>query len=68
MGLILKEMNLENTAAEYTGKSWRGDIGVLSANVDKIKKELGFSPKVGLEEGISKTIKYLREDMSEKTK
>ena len=41
----------------YTGKSWKGDITVLTADITKIK-ERGFSPEIPLEEGIKQLIQW----------
>jgi UDP-glucose 4-epimerase len=52
--LMLRILGLEeNTEINYTGKSWKGDIVMLVADVSRIKK-LGFEPRTRLEEGISK--------------
>ncbi|MCK4730984.1 MAG: SDR family NAD(P)-dependent oxidoreductase [Methanophagales archaeon] len=52
--LMVRILGLEgSTEIYYTGKSWKGDIVKLVADISKIKK-LGFEPKTGLEEGLSK--------------
>ena len=52
--LMVRILGLEgNTEIYYTGKSWKGDIVKLVADISKIKK-LGFEPRAGLEEGILK--------------
>jgi UDP-glucose 4-epimerase len=57
--LILSELNLiGKTKVRYTGKSWKGDIKKMIADIGKIKKEAGFQPKISLEEGIKKTIEW----------
>ena len=38
----------------------KGDVKQLVASAEKIKKELGWEPKVGLEEGLKKTINFFR--------
>jgi len=51
--LMVRIMGLEgNTKIYYTGKSWKGDIIRLVADINKVKKVLGFKPRIGLEEGI----------------
>ncbi|MCK4250321.1 GDP-mannose 4,6-dehydratase [candidate division WOR-3 bacterium] len=51
--LMIRILRLEgNTEIYYTGKSWEGDIVRLVANVNKIKSELRFRPKVELKDGI----------------
>lgn len=44
----------------YTGKSWKGDITTLTADITKLKK-LGFEPKVLLREGVQKLIQWFEE-------
>jgi UDP-glucose 4-epimerase len=52
--LMVRLLGLEgNTEIYYTGKSWRGDIVKLVADISKIKK-LGFEPRIRMEEGILK--------------
>ena len=36
----------------------------LSANVEKIKLDIGFTPKVKFEEGIIRTTNWLNENLS----
>lgn len=51
--LMIRILRLEgNTEIYYTGKSWKGDIVRLVADVNKIKSELRFRPKVELKDGI----------------
>jgi UDP-glucose 4-epimerase len=50
-----------NPKIKYTGKSWAGDIKVLHADISKIKRDIGFSPKVSLEEGLKKSIEWFKE-------
>jgi len=51
--LIVKILGLNrNTKIYYTGKSWKGDIVKLVADISKAKNKLGFRPEVSLEEGI----------------
>ncbi|NQE05800.1 putative UDP-glucose 4-epimerase [ANME-1 cluster archaeon GoMg1] len=52
---MVRILGLEgNTEIYYTGKSWKGDIIKLIADVSKITEMLEFKPKIGLREGISK--------------
>lgn len=52
--LMVRILELEGyTKIYYTGKSWKGDIVKLVADILKIKK-LGFVPKTGLDEGLPK--------------
>ncbi|MFH1841974.1 MAG: NAD-dependent epimerase/dehydratase family protein [bacterium] len=55
VAIILKVMDLTDCEVHYTGKSWQGDITHLEADIGKITAH-GFSPRVGLEEGIRTTI------------
>jgi len=41
-----------------------GDVRQTSANIDKARAELGWSPKVSLEDGIKKTIQWYGENRS----
>ena len=51
--LMVRILGLEgNTEIYYTGKSWRGDIVKLVADISKIRNKLRFKPKVKLEEGV----------------
>jgi UDP-glucose 4-epimerase len=45
----------------YTGTSWKGDIQVLTADIQKIRT-LGFNPKVSLHEGIQRLITWFTTD------
>lgn len=42
-----------------------GDPDILIADITKIKKELGWEPRVGLEEGLGKTIDYYRNKLEQ---
>ncbi len=46
---------------EYTGKSWSGDIKTLVGDISKIRK-LGFEPKVGINDGVRKTIDWFKKN------
>jgi UDP-glucose 4-epimerase len=55
--MILKILNLEGkTVVTTTGVSWQGDINTIWFNIDKIKKELDWIPKITLEEHLKKLI------------
>ena len=47
----------DKTKPFYTGFSWHGDVQKTKANISKLKK-LGFRPKVGIEEGMRKFVKW----------
>lgn len=55
--MILRILNLAGkTAVTTTGVSWQGDINTIWFNIDKAKKELGWTPKITLEEHLKKLI------------
>jgi len=56
VNLLLEVMNLKDTKVHYTGQSWAGDIDKLVADVEKIKRFLGFEPEINLNEGIKNFI------------
>ncbi len=55
--MILTILNLQNrTVVTTTGVSWQGDVTKIWFDINKAKKELGWSPKVSLEESIKEVI------------
>src|SRR3990170_2170176 len=55
--MILRILNLSGkTVVTTTGVSWQGDINTIWFNIDKAKKELGWTPKVALEDHLKKLI------------
>ncbi len=55
--LILKILKLDKrTKITTTGTSWQGDVGKIWFDITKAKKELGWTPKVTLEESIKEVI------------
>jgi UDP-glucose 4-epimerase len=55
--MILRILNLSGkTVVTTTGVSWQGDIDTIWFNIDKAKKELGWTPKITLEEHLKKLI------------
>jgi len=55
--MILRILNLSGkTIVTTTGFSWQGDINTIWFNIDKAKKELGWTPKVALESHLKKLI------------
>jgi len=55
--LILKILKLDKrTKVTTTGTSWQGDVGKIWFDITKAKKELGWTPKVTLEESIKEVI------------
>ena len=57
--LMIRILGLEgDTEIYYTGKSWKGDIFNLVADNSKNTDNLGFKPRVRLDEGIEKLIDW----------
>lgn len=55
--MILRILNLTGkTVVTTTGVSWQGDVNTIWFNIDKAKKELGWIPKITLEEHLKKLI------------
>jgi UDP-glucose 4-epimerase len=55
--LILKILKLDKrTKVTTTGTSWQGDVTKIWFDITKAKKELGWTPKVTLEESIKEVI------------
>ncbi|MDR3586005.1 MAG: GDP-mannose 4,6-dehydratase [Desulfosporosinus sp.] len=42
----------------YTGKSWKGDVEEMTADLSKIKTELGFLNNYDLKKGLEETVKW----------
>lgn len=49
----------ENIKVKY-GPPRKGDIKISVADISRISREIGFSPSVKLEDGVLKTLNYLR--------
>jgi len=50
-------LNLKNrTVVTTTNVSWQGDINTIWFDISKVKKELGWYPKISLEESIKEVI------------
>jgi UDP-glucose 4-epimerase len=55
--IILQILKLKNrTKITTTGTSWQGDVTKIWFDITKAKKELGWTPKVTLEESIKEVI------------
>ena len=55
--MMLTILNLQNrTVVTTTGVSWQGDVTKIWFDITKAKKELGWNPKVTLEENIKEVI------------
>lgn len=48
-----------NARIEFGGKTWPGDIDALVADASELRA-LGFSPEIGLEEGIDRLVAWIR--------
>jgi UDP-glucose 4-epimerase len=61
--IITDELGLQDVKYEYTGGSrgWVGDSPLVHLSIEKLKA-LGWQPKVSCEEGIRKTVRWLREN------
>ncbi|MGA3292210.1 MAG: SDR family NAD(P)-dependent oxidoreductase [Candidatus Microgenomates bacterium] len=59
--MLTKVLKIKKINIRYTGKSWAGDINVLSADISKIRKELKFTPNVPLDEGLERLDTWLKE-------
>jgi UDP-glucose 4-epimerase len=55
--MILKIMNLsDKTFITTTGASWKGDIDTIWFDIDKVKKELNWVPKISIEDHLKTLI------------
>lgn len=60
-GLVLRILSITGIHSEIVYKAWRpGEEGRLSVSIEKAKKELGYEPKVSVDEGLSRLIDSLR--------
>ncbi|MDY6895880.1 MAG: SDR family NAD(P)-dependent oxidoreductase [Thermotogota bacterium] len=61
--LMIRLLGLDGkTEISYTGKSWKGDIVKLIADIEKIKNRLQFKPTTKLEDGLAKLIDWFEEE------
>ncbi len=60
--LTVKELNLKNVEFHYTGgkQGWSGDVPLVLLDVSKLKK-IGWTPKVTIEEGVKRYVRWLVE-------
>ncbi len=60
---VLDEMNLQNAKRTHTPGSvgWKGDQPIVLLDTKKIQG-LGWKPTVSIEEGIRRTVRYLKEN------
>lgn len=63
--IICNEMNLKDVSFSYTGgkRGWLGDSPLVHLDIKKAA-DLGWYPKISIEESIRKTVRYLIEDSS----
>jgi UDP-glucose 4-epimerase len=61
--IVCDEMGLGKTRFRFTGgeRGWPGDSPFVSLDVSRAKAA-GFVPRVGIEEGIRRTVRWLREN------
>lgn len=59
--MLINILNFKNTKIIFTKKSWAGDIKKLVGDISRIK-EIGFRPKVKLEDGLRKTISEFKKN------
>jgi UDP-glucose 4-epimerase len=57
--LLLEILKLKDTKVHYTGKSWKGDIVKLVADVSKTKQILSFEPRISFTEGVQRLHNWL---------
>ncbi|MGZ6126538.1 MAG: NAD-dependent epimerase/dehydratase family protein, partial [Myxococcales bacterium] len=57
--VVLGLLGRKKTKVRFTGKSWPGDIGVLSGDAGWARKHLGFAPSVALEDGLTRLAAWL---------
>ena len=60
--LILDELGLEDVRLEFAGgeRGWLGDSPLVHLDTTKLKA-LGWKPKTSIEEGIRRTVQYLKQ-------
>lgn len=47
-----------NPTITYTGESWKGDVSVMTADLTKITREMGFEHSYNLEKGLAETVDW----------
>ncbi|MEK6921012.1 MAG: NAD-dependent epimerase/dehydratase family protein, partial [Nanoarchaeota archaeon] len=60
--IICEELELKNVQYKCAGgaRGWKGDSPLVHLDITKLQK-LGWSPKTSIEEGIRKTVRYLKQ-------
>ena len=59
ISLIEKEIGIE-AKKEYLPMQ-PGDVTINYADIDKAQRDLGFEPKIGIEEGIKRFVEWFKE-------
>ena len=61
--IVCDEMGLENVRYRFTGGKvgWKGDAPFVHLDVTRVRG-LGWEPKVGIEEGVRRTVRFLLEN------
>ncbi len=61
--IICEELDLENVTYKCTGsaRGWKGDSPFVHLDIGKLQK-VGWTPKISIEEGIRRTVRYLKEN------
>ena len=60
--IVTDEMGLSNVEYRHTGgeRGWVGDAPFVYLSIERMK-QLGWEPKIGIEESIRKTVRYIVE-------
>jgi dTDP-L-rhamnose 4-epimerase len=64
-GRIAEVMGKEHLEPEFTGKYRVGDIRHCFADISLARRELGYEPRVSLEEGLGELVGWLEEQVAE---
>jgi UDP-glucose 4-epimerase len=63
VNIVLDELGRKNVPLEFAGgaRGWLGDSPLVHLDTSKLKS-LGWKPKTSIEEGIRRTVRYLKEN------
>ncbi len=64
LALTVKRLAKSKSKIGFRKVNGYPDVHLRVPNIDKARKKLGFEPKIGLEEGISRTIEWFRGNCS----